>query len=1118
MTYRFGVKTDFSISNSLLTVEKVASLAKEKNFDGIVITDDMTISAMPIISRALAGTNVKTMFGVAINVYDDATYKQPPKKAGVVPKDNKFFCIKVYAKNHDGIKEIFKALTKANTEDRFYYVPRCDIDDILEMNNIVLSTGDFFSLFYHPNYETIGKKLVEKFKEDFAVEICPVNSPLFDRVNQIAYKFGVENNCRFLVTLPALYERDEQIPSLNVSKAIYRNTQINAQKAVTLHLQQVRGLVLDCDKDALQGLLNAFIDRCKNPEMHKHLDNFETLQKEWCEKYSYVFEKKQPCLPKMADDEFQTLRDECIKGWKKRLMTEVLGYRPKPEQTPIYRERLLYELSILKKMNFSGYFLLVQDLVKHCKENGIFVGPARGSSGGSLVAFLMGITDIDPIRFNLIFERFINPERIDLPDIDMDYQSTRRQNVIDYLTEKYGEDCVSGISNYSTLGSASAVRDAGRVFGLPIKELDITKLMPKEHGSSLSLTEAGNTVPEIGAFRDSHKTLWNHALNLEGIMRNLGRHAAGTVVAGEPLVNRSVVERRSGATVVNWDKRIVEDMGLIKMDILGLSTLDTLAIAKKYLKENRGIDIDYTKLPLNDEKTLEAFGRGDTTGVFQFESTGMKGLLKSLAKRESLTFNDISTATALFRPGPLDSGLLDEYVKIKQGLKAPSYAHPAMKPALESTYGVMVYQEQVMQVARDLAGFTMAESDFLRKAIGKKDLKKLKKFQEKFINGAVEKSQMNEEDAKQLWNNIEKFGFYCFNESHSTAYSVVSYWTCYLKTHYPAEYFASCLSIVADDKYEDIVTNAKECGIDILPPQINYSTDKFVIHGENQILAPFSSVKFLSEITAKKIMELREKAGGKFKDKAEFIKYAGMTKSGVNKRVVENLDKVGAFCEIEPTDKPINDPSRVKDQKELMGGLIVNVVKATRTTTKKDVASSIRKVCSKWKSCDQCSLCDGNHCNSVMGKNEQIKFMVITDCPNFEEDKSGKFMVGKLSKQVLDVMKDCGLDPQDGYYTGIVKAKKEDKFLSGSQVSQCSQFINEEIDIIKPAVVIALGSEAVRKFVKDARVNEVKGKAIYDAETDTTVVCGINPAQALFDESKWQDLSNVFKKAKEVLN
>lgn len=1022
MTYRFGVKTDFSISNSLLTVDKVASLAREKNFDGIVITDDMTVSAMPIISRALDGTNIKTMFGVAVNVYDDATYKNPPKKSGIEAKENKFFCLKVYAKNHDGVKEIFKALTKANTEERFYYVPRCNLEDILEMNNVVLSSGDFFSLFYHPNYETIGKKLVEKFKEDFAAEISPVNSPLFDRVNQIAFKFGIENNCRFLVSLPALYERDEQIPSLNVSKAIYRNTQISPEKASVLHLQQVRGLVLDCDKDALRGFLNAFIDRSKNPEMHKYLDDFETLQKEWCEKYSYVFEKKEPCLPKMAEDEFQTLRDECIKGWKKRLMTEVLGYRPKPEQTPLYRERLLYELSILKKMNFSGYFLLVQDLVKHCKENGIFCGPARGSSGGSLVAFLMGITDIDPIRFNLIFERFINPERIDLPDIDMDYQSTRRQDVIDYLTEKYGEDCVSGISNYSTLGSASAVRDAGRVFGLPIKELDITKLMPKEHGSSLSLTEAGNTVPEIGAFRDSHKSLWNHALNLEGIIRNLGRHAAGTVVAGEPLVNRSVVERRSGATVVNWDKRIVEDMGLIKMDILGLSTLDTLAIAKNYLKENRGIDIDYTKLPLNDEKTLEAFGRGDTTGVFQFESAGMKNLLKSLAQRELLTFNDISTATALFRPGPLDSGLLDEYVKIKQGLKEPTYAHPAMKPSLESTYGVMVYQEQVMQVVRDIAGFTMAEADAVRKSIAKKQMDKLKKMRDKFVDGAFNKSGMSKDDAGELWDDIEKFGQYSFCAGHSVSYSVISYWTCYLKTHYPAEYFASCLSIVADDKYEDIVTNARECGIEILPPQINYSTDKFVIHGENQILAPFSSVKFLSEITARKIMELREKAGGKFKDKAEFIKYAGMTKSGVNKRVVENLDKVGAFCEIEPMDKPINDPSRIKDQKELMGGLIVNVVKATRTTNKKEIASNIRKVCSKWKSCDQCSLCDGNHCASALGKNEQIKFMVITDCPNFEEEAVGKFLTGKLSKQVVEIMKENGLDPNDGYYTEIGRA------------------------------------------------------------------------------------------------
>lgn len=357
--------------------------------------------------------------------------------------------------------------------------------------------------------------------------------------------------------------------------------------------------------------------------------------------------------------------------------------------------------------------------------------------GGSLVSYLLGITDVDPIRFNLLFERFINPERLDLPDADLDFMSSRRHLVVEYLTEKYGADRVAGISNYATMASASALRDAGRMFGLGGIELMATKLVPKEHGKSSTLTEAANEVSEIAKFKDENPEIWKHALKLEGCMRSLGKHAAGIIVAGEPLTERAVVETRSDSPVVNWDKRSVEDWGLIKMDLLGLSTLDVMEIARQYIKERHGVSVNYTALPLEEPDIMGAFGRGETTGVFQFESSGMKGLLRSLAEGGTLTFEDITAATALYRPGPMDSGLMDDFVQIKRGLRSATYEHPCLESVLSETHGVVVYQEQTMALAKTLCGFSATDADFLRRAIGKKDLKKMAELKPQFIEGAT---------------------------------------------------------------------------------------------------------------------------------------------------------------------------------------------------------------------------------------------------------------------------------------------------------------------------------------------------------------------------------------------
>ena len=1105
MKYRSGIMTDFSIGQSLLTIDKLITSAKETGLEKIIVADDMTISSLISLQKKAKSEGIKAMVGVKFRCYADPTIKQRGDS-------NPFFMVNIYPKNENGLRSIFHILTIANSQERFYYNPRGCVNDLKLLQDCVLTSGDLNGLVDDTQLESVLSVLDKTCS--YYSEIVPIDSPLWIRINKtrlshLSHK-GVKGG---LIGYPARYESDDEADSLPVLRAVCTNTHIDIN---SMPKQFVTDYSIKTTKTPL-ALFDSLVSRLGLSEFE--IDDLTPIIDADAFNYEpfYEFEHHAPCLPKMADDEFGTLVAKCMTGWKKRLFEERLGYKPSPEMLSIYKKRLAYELSILKKMGFAGYFLVVEDLVNWSKNNGVRVGCGRGSGGGSLVAYLMGITEVDPIRFNLIFERFINPSRLDLPDIDLDYQSSKRNKVIEYLISRYGADRVAGISNYGTLASASAFRDTGRVFGLSPLDMSATKLVPKENGISFSLTESANLVPEIDKLKNDYPEIWKHALRFEGVMRSLGQHAAGTVVAGEPLVNRAVVERRAEGNVVNWDKRVVEDYGLIKMDILGLSTLDVLDIAQEYIKARHGVDVDYLKLPLNDTRVLEAFGRGDTTAVFQFDSQGMQTLLKRLARNEPLTFEDITAATALYRPGPLDSGLTEEYIAIKQGMKAPHYEHPIMKNALGETYGVMVYQEEVMQVARDVAGFTMAEADSLRKAMGKKDLEKMAHMKDKFVNGAVSVSGLDARVAEALFEKIEKFAGYGFNKSHAVAYSILSYWTCWLKVYYPAEYFAAQLSIVKEDKYANLVKDARSCGIKVTPPDVNFSSARFEIKDDQTIVMPFSAVKGCSEKIANNIVSARKMHGG-FKSMQDFVDVASMKGSGINKRVVENLNLVGAFADIEPTQPSVTDESRLKDQVTLMPGLIIETV-VSKSTTAMDEAKKLEiiNVFSEVQKCKKCDLCKSVHCVPTVG-GAKCRFMMVFDCPSQPEADKGKVFVGSGAKIVKELMKECGVSATAGYYTTLVKAKKNGKFLTNDQLNGCAEFIDKEVELVKPGVIVCMGSSSAKHFLPDVKSpsSEV-GNAYFNKNLDATVIIGMNPLQLVFNPSKAETLAKVIRKLAETL-
>ncbi|HVO93647.1 MAG TPA: DNA polymerase III subunit alpha, partial [Terriglobales bacterium] len=566
-----------------------------------------------------------------------------------------------------------------------------------------------------------------------------------------------------------------------------------------------------------------------------------------------------------------------------------------PEVRKNYLERLEYELGVIKDMQFPGYFLVVADFINYAKQNGIPVGPGRGSSAGSLVAYALRITDLDPIRHVLLFERFLNPERKSMPDIDVDFCIRGRAQVIQYVKDKYGADRVAQIATFGTLKAKAAIRDVGRAIGLSFAETDaLAKLIPApKQGFDFPLTEAMKMEPRIPELMKNDariKTLMDHALRLEGLVRHASTHAAGVVLSNLPLVDHlPLFVDKEGGIVTQYEMSWVEKIGLVKFDFLGLKTLTLIHDCLKLIEMTRGEQVNLDHLPLDDKKTYRTLCQGNTTGVFQLESTGIREMTVKIRPN---CFEDLVAILALYRPGPLDSGMADDYIKRKNGKEKVKYLHPLLETILKDTYGVIVYQEQVMQTAQILAGYTMGEADILRRAMGKKDPEEMAAQRERFVSGAMAK-KIDEKKATEIFDQMETFARYGFNKSHSAAYALVSYQTAYLKTHFPVEFMAALLTSEMGDT-DKVIKNLAECrdkDIEVLAPDVNESLSDFTPVG-GKIRFGLAGVKNVGEKAVEVILQSRN-ADGPFASLFDFCRRVDM--AAVNRRVIESLIKCGAF-------------------------------------------------------------------------------------------------------------------------------------------------------------------------------------------------------------------------------
>lgn len=893
--------THYSLLDGLQKVAPMLNGVKQMGMKSVAITDHGTLSGVVDFYKEAKEAGVKPIIGmegyVAARTHRD---KEPVK-------DKQYYHITLLAMNNIGYQNLMLLSTTANL-DGFYYKPRID-HSLLEKYNeglIVLSgciggeLGDLLRQNQYDQAKTKAEWYKKTFKDRYYIELQDHGHPKHPShwaeqtaVNEQLIKLAKELDLPCVVTCDAHYLRHEDQEAHEILLCVQTGSFLSDPGRMSLenfelHLTDPQEIIERWGKDMPEVIENTrkIADLCEvEMELGKILipkfpvPNGET-EKTYLETLVY-----QGLAWRYGEHNREQTQGLTIAKSKKLLKKNIL-------------ERAEYELSVIDQMGFNGYFLIIADFINWGKNQGIVFGPGRGSAAGSIIAYALNITDLDPLAYDLLFERFLNPDRISMPDIDIDIQDTRRDEVIQYCVEKYGSERVANIVTFGRMAARNAVRDVARVLQVPYAEADrLAKMIPPPvQGRHIplekSLEENADLKREYES-SDVSRRVFDLAMRLEGTIRSHGVHAAGVVIAPDDIVKFAPLEMaQKGVVTTQYSMGPIEDLGLLKMDFLGLSNLTIIKNALRIIKKVYGKDIDIGTLPLDDKKTFELLQRGDTTGVFQFESAGMKRYLKELKPTE---FDDIVAMGALYRPGPLSAGLTDSFIKRKNGLQKVSYDHPKMKSALESTYGVLVYQEQFMQISRDVCGFTGGEADTLRKAIGKKKRDVMAKMETRFIEGAIEHSGIDRRMIEDFWRKLLGFADYCFNKSHSACYGMISYWTAYLKAHYPAAFMAALMTSDADDT-DRLAIEMSECvhqGISVLPPDVNQSFVEFaVVPGEEAIRFGMAAVKNVGAGAVEEIIRARE-ANGKFTSLENF--FSVVNSRVVNRKVLESLIKTGAF-------------------------------------------------------------------------------------------------------------------------------------------------------------------------------------------------------------------------------
>lgn len=899
--------TQYSLLDGLTKVPALVEYVKEAGMVAVAQTDHGTMSGAIEFYKEATAHGVKPIIGIETYVAARTLTEKEPGK------DKAYYHLILLAMNEVGYRNLMRLSTIANLEG-FYYKPRID-HVVLEKYNeglIVLSgciggeLGDRLRNGQYDQAKEIAQWYKKVFGDRYYIEVQdhghPEHPSKWDEqvaVNEQLIKLAGELHIPCTVTCDAHYLKHDDQQAHEILLCVQTGSFLSDEKRMSLanfelHVTDPNEIIARWGTDHPDFVKNTrqIADRCAvEIELGK------------------ILIPKFP-VPK-GEDEKSYLHKQTYRGlaWRYGNILEDAAKAltiPKAKETlpPEVLERVEYELGIVESMGFNGYFLIIADFMNWGKDQGIVFGPGRGSAAGSIISYALKITELDPLKYDLLFERFLNPDRISMPDVDIDIMDTRRDEVIEYCAQKYGQERVANIVTFGTMAARNAVRDVARVLQVPYAEADRWAKMipPPVQGHHIPLKKSLETDQDLKReyeTNESAKQVFDLAIRVEGTIRSHGVHAAGVVIAPDDIVNFAPLEMaQKGVVATQYSKDPIEELGLLKMDFLGLSNLTIIKNTLRIIKRVYEDDIDLNGLPLDDAETYALLQRGDTTGVFQFESSGMKRYLKEL---KPTLFDDIVAMGALYRPGPLGAGLTDSFIKRKNGLEAVEYDHPLMKSALQSTYGVLVYQEQVMQISKDVCGFTGGEADTLRKAIGKKKIDVMKKMSVKFIDGAVENG-VPRAVIEKFWKNLLSFADYCFNKSHSACYGMISYQTAYLKAHYPSAFMAALMTSDYDDtdRLSIEITECQKMGIAVLPPDVNESFHEFAVVPDKQdpsnrkaeVRFGMDAIKNVGTGAVEEILKARA-VDKSFESLEDFLGKA--TARIVNRKAMESLIKAGAF-------------------------------------------------------------------------------------------------------------------------------------------------------------------------------------------------------------------------------
>lgn len=1086
------VHTEYSTLDGFGKPEDYVKKAKKMGFKYLACTDHGNIDGLIKFQQACDKHGIDPVLGCEAYIVPDL---EKTKQRGHVL---------LLIKNRTGFKNICTLLSFANTEG-FYYKPRITYEMLLQYcKGLIVSTACIQSFINQEGGIALAAALKDTIQDDLYFEIMPHKGRQFRKFNSNVIFTARNAGSKIILTNDCHYINSSDWKAQEVLLAIQRKAKWDDEdrfkfKIKGLHLKSANMMKLALRKSGLKDISDRYL-----------LNTIEVAEK--CSKFR--IKKKLIHLPKVPgidpNDEEKIISTECRKG-----MRRIFGSQSVPK---LYRSRLEEELKIIKSKNFVRYFLIVKNLVDWCKENDILIGP-RGSVAGSLVAYLLDITPVDPIKYNLLFSRFISEDRIDYPDIDIDFEDSKRHMVREYLENTYGYDKIASVSSFSKLKSRAVIQDVSRVFDVPPIEVNrFTKLI--DQTSEDGLKQALEETEEGIEFAEKYPSVIRLAKKLEGQIRGKSQHAAALIVSNRPLSKsgRCNLIERKGVRIINWEKEDAEYMGLMKLDALGLKFLSILSETKRLIKENHGEEIEFSEINLNDKKVLGEINKAENIGIFQ-----ISGYACSQQIKESgiYNFEDIAIAISIARPGPTQSGMAKEYNRRRKTGEWEK-GHSVYEDITKETSGILVYQEQVMQVISRIAGLSESTADKIRKVIGKKrSAKEFEPYKKQFVDGCKKMKTFSPNEAEEFWEGLLEWAGYGFNKSHAIAYAMVGYWCAWLKYYYPTEFICASLTFGADDKKQEMVEEAYKMGLKVVLPMVHGNTDAIQwIAKKNKIYVPFIEVKGIGAVKAKKAKQAPRTDASLFditEDK-EFSKHDGafgklLDQIGAYRTneefdVTDDMKKFfdfrimhNPFVEYQNLHKLFNNRLRLKDLDLALKGdyKILRRLSSKIKLVKEVKFNGYRSYIQRLQKCDRCSLVE--ECTSpVPASAGKYNICITGQDPGFEEDKKGEGFVGKAGDKLWKSLK----YPRELFFiTNINKCfPSVSKKSSDSQIESCRKWFELELRRVKPVVILAFGNNAVKFFTnRKGGITKISGTTEWSEKYKCWICWSLHPSAVLRNSS-----------------